>query len=1829
MAAKDPRSPSNEPGGAGQGHPAKADWRRGAPRSAPAPAAGKKAGGGWLKKPDQAFEDARRWYRIRIASWILFVVALFIVFIVVIIYRPRRTPLVAMAVTDYESLASRVVPPNGWAVEDVESFRELDAREEIVEYASPPYVSGKTGESAFEGLREEIRKRSRWWNLRRYPIIVYLSVHGVVNQDGKPCLLLPGDSPLASDKWLPMEKLVEHLFPADAQQALPAKKLLILDCNRMDVNYRLGLLYNSFADGLNDVVQKTPGLAILNSTSPGQIGWTSPEQLRGSVFAYFVWQGLRGAADRGDEGGNNNGDVSLRELHGYVAKRVRQWVLEHRADIQEPKLFTEEDDFFLVHAKRGPPTEIPSAKTDFMTRWTSDIDPLWSQHERLRASSPWRINPLGWEEFQQGLLHLERLAVAGPSYDEEYVRLKDELNAKVNSLTDQGLPKDLAVASIPLRLRLAPHADLLKVGDEQRTLRAQWNPTEQRFAAEALRDTSYLAAAAEVWRQCLGGLDSARWSDMLQFVDAQGRRGRSAGEVVELHFLRMLNAHMDPVTLKDHRAAVERALAARDLAETAAGPDDERVYYWAPSAVDKADDERRRAEDQLFLGSPEAAREAQRALESLASSDRQAGAYPKAIRDAEKVAKAFALRDRAWSEIPYYARWLLARQRPENERQMQLLVSLIQNIHALGAELDRAILKRDWSPAWESSFQTAEAGRAGLAKDFQEECTWLWERAPLNRETQQAISVVLSVPLVSGRQRSGLWVNYWEIAGGKRPGSEGSQAPAGKPDEKGKAAEAAKTEPKSEVFRVAGGADQDATAAYLKRLPVSHPVLAVLGRSRLGVDDPPCLKLASNAAPGRGASDELLSRLARLAQQGQCVRELVALGNDSVPRQCAAWLKESESRLDAGDRSPGENREGRAKADRLLRAAAPLMDLARSPWDKPENDPPHQLRRLDLHYLLLWHAYRTLDDFWGPPPARPDAPAGAQPPSFFATAAEQYLTTAAALAPSVKRLRYDSPELKEAVNLRDRLESRRKAPPKVVEAKAADLSIKKADAAASKTQVATTPGEIGAEIADNLPEGAAALYIRDPATSDRLEQTIPMLIQGEQGRTEFRRIGVAVKPGQHVLPQKYSVRSDDPRLQHARLQAVGLYRGHEYAVDFTATPPDYELAYTPPKYPPPVVTVFGEAGEPCPVVFIFDCSASMEDNIRGIRELRQKPGQTRGAAASKVARFAIARDALKQILERVAKSEIPYEVGLIVYGHRVGWERDPVRGKDIMVVWDPKNPGVWDPKNPGKTIARPEDNPLVTAEDVEVLRSPIPFGTAELAGLTKDIEAWRPLGETPLYLAVQTALTELQSKQPSKELGRAARRHILVITDGINEVSGEGKRALKADLSELFRKPENRDVTLDIVGFNLTDWDLLWQCVARNENKAKLAESIAPLEQQGVTAMDAAARVDAALISTLRKFQSERRELQDLVAETKHSEAASGTGGDVSKGFYQVDEDSGISQVVEALRESLQLRKAKYTVERAPDAVAVGTAEVGQHVEIEKHVGVRRYVVKLGVGDRQVSTEVTLEGGEYEMIYLSKDGTRLGHQRYDKNLRVGRENVPDTADPENAAKRFFVGAHIPDWKGSTVQFEISIQNNDAAKFSPRPEEAWIQVRPLVPEGTPAPAPYVVYDLTYVERVPVPVLTFAAPDWPPKAEEAEIQLWFKLKKTPPDPQQVITVNDLRKRGGFQLQDVPTATFTVDTRPGEQGPWLQVVVSERYAPGKPIQGVRVEMDPMPERLTTRQYNQKAGTVHHTFYYDPAVAAQAGTFRILLTPHSRLTERAVTLPAPLKIGIARRSR
>ncbi|NQT40875.1 MAG: hypothetical protein HQ581_25495, partial [Planctomycetes bacterium] len=352
-------------------------------------------GAGWTKRKDRTQERSVLRHRVKLAAGMLVVAGLVVGFLVYLMHKPMRTPLLAVVVTEYDA----PIPPNAWAVEDVERLAELDD-EEILKYVRCRW------ESKEQGLRQ-LRKQldaMQPGGPGKDVVVVYLSMHGVLDGDSRPCLLPPGASRSDSRQWLPLAELIDHLFVAEGERTLPdeTKKLLVLDANRMDANWDLGLLVNGFADRLPAVLTdaKVPNLTILNSAGSGQIGWAAPE-LGGSVFGYFFWQGLKGAADA--EGtGNADTIVSLSELHAYLEAHVGQWVTENRFDRQEPLLVAGDEDWELVYAQSSEQTVIPEPPEADTGRWEA-VARLWDRHQQLKQRIPYRHDPLGWEEFQHGL----------------------------------------------------------------------------------------------------------------------------------------------------------------------------------------------------------------------------------------------------------------------------------------------------------------------------------------------------------------------------------------------------------------------------------------------------------------------------------------------------------------------------------------------------------------------------------------------------------------------------------------------------------------------------------------------------------------------------------------------------------------------------------------------------------------------------------------------------------------------------------------------------------------------------------------------------------------------------------------------------------------------------------------------------------------------------------------------------------------------------------------------------------------------------------------------------------------------------------------------------------------------------------------------------------------------------------------------------------------------------------------------------------------------------------------------------------------------------------
>ena len=165
-------------------------------------------------------------------------------------------------------------------------------------------------------------------------------------------------------------------------------------------------------------------------------------------------------------------------------------------------------------------------------------------------------------------------------------------------------------------------------------------------------------------------------------------------------------------------------------------------------------------------------------------------------------------------------------------------------------------------------------------------------------------------------------------------------------------------------------------------------------------------------------------------------------------------------------------RAGDSKADRLSRAAAAFLDGRLRA--KLGVDPAEPLRRLDLHYLMLWQGNRTADDFWGPA-------AGQQEP-YFASVARAY-------GESAEKLRKAVPRWEAAVG--QLVEAARQGVQPAVEPK--NVFVDRNDPAVRHAFSVTVP--------EHTPKGTAAVYVQDSAG------LLPLL---SQSQTPLRRMGVAV-----------------------------------------------------------------------------------------------------------------------------------------------------------------------------------------------------------------------------------------------------------------------------------------------------------------------------------------------------------------------------------------------------------------------------------------------------------------------------------------------------------------------------------------------------------------------------------------------------------------------------------------------------------------------------------------------------------------------------------------------
>ncbi|MGA2254463.1 MAG: vWA domain-containing protein, partial [Thermoguttaceae bacterium] len=1084
--------------------------------------------------------------------------------------------------------------------------------------------------------------------------------------------------------------------------------------------------------------------------------------------------------------GNRNKQVSLRELYGYLKAKVSQWVTQNRDDLQEPILLPENaPDVPLVFRRSDEGTVMPPpGERD--PRWDQMAE-LWKQHSALRTKAPYREKPLEWADFQFNLLRAEQLLEAGSAYEGEFNKTVVWLAGQASALGEaakspEAVPYSLALAEqwhrLPSEQELiklpAPwlpgakpaesgqveekkpvaakdnvdykaadakstgkepaagavkEVPAAKPGDKQATAAAEKPP-----APEARpRPYKYWPAAVVAWERALEHHDTAdEVKQALAFVDGANGQPRDGSnddllkaDIVEVQFLRMLAAHLD-AKVWNRPDLLRRALSSRQMAERAVASPDLSDQYWIHNLVDGADQDRRLAEDKLYVGSPEALQQAESLWEKLAAEDGNGGKYREAISRAQTISKALALRDQAWAEGPYLAQCLLARL-AVGKPDAQELRTFLQKTEKLAALLDDSTADEKWPDELPRATTLLVESQKKLTNAYDDECIALGTAAD-DANALRRILAVVATPLITGDERNEL-----------RKKCLGIMFSPGKQDATATGAARPETQ----------GLGQD----WWKRLVSweeydEYPALTLLNLGAVAARE--------KKLKPKGPEDVML----RLAAQGGDARAAL----EALPMLVDKGFQQTRSAEKTRARAAAI-RGGCCQAERALRASAALFAVSENQIQQNvQDDPIAELHRIDLRSLLLWQANRVMADFWGPKP-------GMEKPSYFEIVARDYLRRADKL--NVVKLKDELADLPEAQELQALVEAAKKdvVQPKV---NPAYLLVDKPND--------EIPQNMKVDVGEGLPPGEAALFLESSRG--------PLATVLRENHEPWRRLWVEVKPIKDRPLPEYLITKD---LAGSDWHATALYRGHVRTAPFSFVPMHgVEIVYKPVTPRTAKISVFGESKQGVGIMFIFDCSGSMDDHV--VKSDKTTPKK-----------IDVARDALCEVLDTLAEAgKNACHAGLIAYGHRVGFQL--ANGNLAIVARGPNKQVLLPvaaliPQNPALANLNPNTDMEVFDLNGGVLA---PLTPNRVQGIKGQLGRLNPLGETPLYRAIWTAAEELNKVAGLKQ------KHIIVLTDGANDQYNEAvvNPALQVfdtceQLREKLNDVQNKSTHLDIVGFQI------------------------------------------------------------------------------------------------------------------------------------------------------------------------------------------------------------------------------------------------------------------------------------------------------------------------------------------------------------------------------------------------------------------------------------------
>ena len=1155
-----------------------------------------KANYGW--KVDHNSDQVRltrrrnRLRRLSVISLLLLVGLGSAIFLATVLQRELQPPFVAIVKTAY----SHDFPPNSWSFEDLDALRNgVDSLDHktlgVIDLSDVHHAN----ENLLTVPDERERKRVVMNAERTGVIIFYISMHGMVDDNDEACVATTESNPLDAKTWLPVSGLLSQI----QNWKLPdhVHKLLILDCNRQDANWKIGLLKNDFADRLLIALQKNrvPNLVILNSTSGGQVGHSSAE-MRGSVFGQYLRLGLAGAADLPDEGGNHDRRVSLKELENYLTKHVDAWSRKNRGVSQQPMLIPSDvSDFRLTCSLDRSRldrllTKFKSGSAAEATVSRDNLNKLWTSYSDLRNSHADSVAPLEMGKLRRQLVWLEQASQAGSAYRGFANKAEDQLR-KLSSVLDEKVnPKDV-VGREPLRV--ADYSDIRVAGLAARLHSVYLLARMGQLNSDVIDDILVKSSEIEV---------EGTWDKLEAMLEVSPNQ-TSINSLGIVHFLKLMRRYE---SLRGTPAAAGSLVPALQLqleADSAAVPSDPRAQSWIQEVIKAADVARRRSEDSLFnTGNADPI-----------SIDAAKSGYHEATSIANEVQKAWQLSDLVSSELPDLADWLVKADSIRHESEEVCLktkneiINLIsandQLVKRLNSQTETEKINRSENLFFTPQYDAVKAQYEVLRERFNDACQRLVASSEFTADLMPHAAAVLSSPLLSShkfedgqssvKQREQIKSGFLKACEDLHRRSFGQQTSADV------SAQLKSTKPHIQDVQTPATSDSESGKLSIE----SEPLLSIV-------------ELIASASSNETDGVRLFGSDETLAGAGKKVREILL----SIPDK----IKEARRRHVS---SPDQVRRELCVGAQLARSWAPFNVKSVSLID-----PVVDLRRADVLQILLGQSQRYLDDFWGP--------SRTNERSFFDAAAKDTLDAARRISDADPAIDNTDPAiangptrntianaaiLNQMSEIQSLLEVRLKASRDGLTVHAdAPLPFELVDHPVASVAVTRT--------GDGLPTGIGMLRVADQ-NGALLEPVVDFSLKATEtpGASELRQL--------QWTPE--STRQESTGATGGTVSAY--FRGHEFRDDLVIRAAAGSMVESRPFQSHHArVRLNGDKRKRVSVVFVLDCSASMQK------------GMPFESSARIVPRMDIAKNALIRMLNTLA-TRSDARVGVLLYGHRVGW----------------------------------------------------------------------------------------------------------------------------------------------------------------------------------------------------------------------------------------------------------------------------------------------------------------------------------------------------------------------------------------------------------------------------------------------------------------------------------------------------------------------------------------------------------------------------------------------